>query len=372
MTITPGYKRTIRVAATATVVSIACSGLIQALNGLEQNSFVELMNSFLQLGAPTAHASKIPASLLSSIVGFLLFSFPAVWSGLKLTGFARIMATAQLIILGWVYEWGVWQLLGQSSAPISQALATIIGCVSGVWLKVQEVRKSDRDARHYELKLRNQELQESRLALVKNDETERRLLAADLHDQVLNDLKGIMEKLNQYGSTNDPAVLLVIDDKMRQVMVEIREIMDNLCPVVLEHFGLAAAIEECLEKGSQRAGFDIRFKQSDEAEKLVKDLSDVEQQLLYRLIQESVTNICKHANASLVQASIAVEDSDLLFAVVDNGKGLDPDKAIATSRGLGYMRLRAALIGARIRWAAGKDGKGTSVEIRINSPANVS
>jgi signal transduction histidine kinase len=59
-------------------------------------------------------------------------------------------------------------------------------------------------------------------------------------------------------------------------------------------------------------------------------------------------------------------DSQLIFSVTDNGKGIDPAKLSESSRGTLYMRLIAALIGAKVSWKQGPDGKGTTVEIRLH------
>jgi signal transduction histidine kinase len=150
-----------------------------------------------------------------------------------------------------------------------------------------------------------------------------------------------------------------------QVMREIREVMDSLSPSVLEHLGLAAAIEDCLRRGSERSNFRTRFKSRIENED-VECLSMVEKGLLYRLVQESITNICKHAGASTVRTTMEIDGDELLIRVIDDGKGIDPNMMRGDSRGVKYMRYRADLIGATIAWKPGENGKGTTVEIRIN------
>jgi signal transduction histidine kinase len=67
-----------------------------------------------------------------------------------------------------------------------------------------------------------------------------------------------------------------------------------------------------------------------------------------------------------VRAALEMEDDYLLIKIMDDGKGIDPAKARGDSRGLKYMRYRADLIGATIGWKLGENGKGTTVEIRIN------
>jgi two-component system sensor histidine kinase UhpB len=141
--------------------------------------------------------------------------------------------------------------------------------------------------------------------------------------------------------------------------------METLSPSVLEHLGLGAAIEDCLRRGSERSGFKVRFKNKLSSDDL-DCLSMVEQVLLYRLAQESITNICKHAGASTVRATLEREENNLAIRIVDDGKGMDLAKARGDSRGMKYQRYRADLVGAIIGWAPGENGKGTTVEISVD------
>jgi signal transduction histidine kinase len=294
-----------------------------------------------------------------------LFSSGAVWAGYKFSGVGKYVLCMQLLVLSLVYQMIVWQFFQASGHPISIALAICAACLAGRLLKLRDDERRQFDSRQIELKLRHDELQESRIALVKQDESERRLLAADLHDQVLNDLRTIQKKFEQYAANPEPAARDHINKLMKQTMGDIREIMDELCPVMLEEFGLGPAIEERLDKASQLAGFDVRFNQIAKSENLDK-LMPVQRLLIYRLVQESLTNVSKHANASLVRVVIDENESNLIFSVTDNGKGIDPSKLSESSRGTLYMRLRAALIGAKVSWKQGPDGKGTTVEIRLH------
>jgi signal transduction histidine kinase len=257
-----------------------------------------------------------------------------------------------------------WKFTQGTGSSLANLISVVLGCLCGYWLKRQDEFRRTLQSQHYELKLRNQELQSSRLLLVKQDEVERRLLAADLHDQVLNDLKAVVDKFNRYETEHDSSLAVEINRDLQKSMGEVREIMDNLCPLILEHFGLPAAIEQCLEHGAKRAGFDYRLINKTADEELEK-LSSVQQQLLFRLIQESITNICKHAQAEMVKIFIETNEQRLFLRVIDDGKGLPPDKdGLDGSRGVLYMRLRAGLIGARVEWLP-TNPRGTTVEISL-------
>ncbi|MBP7862209.1 hypothetical protein KA183_11030 [bacterium] len=103
-----------------------------------------------------------------------------------------------------------------------------------------------------------------------------------------------------------------------------------------------------------------------------KDLerfSIVEQQLIYRLVQESITNLCKHANASQVNVNISKQGEHFIFRTTDDGIGFDPIKMSNDSRGTMYMRLRASLIDATVSWQTPENGIGTDFILSVPSPS---
>lgn len=366
----PRLKRFLRIMAAAVVTTLVIFGLAQLIQRIDNTAFTEVMHGFCELLPWLANSNlqektaRTP-TLICQLSTLLLFSYCAIWTGQKFLGATRVVISIQLIVLSLIAQASLFQFFKASGHPVSVALAIGAACYVGTLLKKRDEELRKFEAKQIELRLRNEELQEFRLSLVKQDESERRLLAADLHDQVLNDLRTVQKKFEQYCSEPEKEVKDKINSMLKQTMSEIREIMDELCPVLLEEFGLFAAIEDRLDKASQLGGFDVRFNQNIDSEYIDK-LSPIERQLLYRLIQESLTNICKHANASLVKVAIEERSGLLLISVTDNGKGIDPSRLSESSRGTLYMRLRAALIGAKVSWKQGPDGKGTTVEITLH------
>ena len=135
--------------------------------------------------------------------------------------------------------------------------------------------------------------------------------------------------------------------------------------MTLQYLGLSSGIEYCVRRGSERAGFKGKVRNKLKGSEL-DNLSKIEQVLLYRLIQESITNICKHASASNVEVNINRLDNFLVCRVIDDGRGVDLSKISNESRGVRYMRQRADLIGATIGWYPAEKGTGTMVEIRMD------
>jgi signal transduction histidine kinase len=353
-----------------TIISVLAVNLMP---GLDRDILIRFV---VAMGGNTSQISSqnnaiywISVSGLINIIGFGVFAFASIWAALKLAVIGRSFVLVQLFVLSLITQWLVWQSFNIICHPIGCIAAVFLGSFFGYYLRSNEKLRLERQAQYYELMIRNKELQETRLSLVKQDEVERRILAADLHDQVLNDMKQLVHRFDNYVNSPSSEEADRIRKLTSQVMGEIREVMDSLCPSVLEHLGLPAAIEDCLRKGSERAGFKIRFKNNIDLSQLEK-LSLVEQSLVYRLVQETITNICKHAEAKIVKAQLQNQNGSIVVSVIDDGKGIDKGKDISNSRGLRYMRLRADLIGARVNWREGENGKGTCVEIIINTASD--
>lgn len=331
---------------------------------LEQEVFERLILAFgSAAGQRAVDLKSLPA--LPEAALLILAAGAATWAGFKLGSVARTIVLVQLFVLTLLVQWALWHWAALPSHPLAYFTAVLLGCLVGYLARLWDRQRLKAESQYYELLLRNRELNETKLQIVKQDEVERRMLAADLHDQVLNDLKQIRHKLDDYIDSRDPATAESIKSLLGQAMGEIREVMDSLCPSALEHLGLAAAVEDCLRRGSERAGFKGRFRSKVESSAL-DQLSMVEQSLLYRLVQESITNVCKHAQASTVRATMDMEADQLVIRVTDDGRGIDFARLRDDSRGVRYMRQRADLIGATIAWRPGDKGRGTVVEIRMD------
>lgn len=365
--VNPGHKRLAKMAA-AGLISARLARLLIGGAGIDEQKLATdlaalLKDTYILTSPVTQRVSTLQSEMFIYTLSAVL-AFAAAVASYALKEAVRLIVLFQICLLSTVAAGFLAVYAPLEVRPATIVLAVVLGTSCGWFLKLLEERRRKKEAQFIELKLREKELLESRMTLVKQDETERRLLAADLHDQVLNDLKAIKTKIDKFAKTGEDKLPKEIFSGVDASMIEIRNIMDALSPVVLEHFGLASAAEECLERGGQRAGYMIDFDNSADKAAL-KKLSQIEQQLLYRLIQESITNTCKHSNARRVSISLSSEADQLLIRIKDDGKGVATER-LAESRGLRYMRLRAALIGAAVAWLSPdpESGKGTVVEIR--------
>lgn len=303
------------------------------------------------------------ASELAWAAEGIIFAAAATVIANRLNPMARVIVTVQLALLGILAQVGAAHYAGIAPRFVGMALAIAAGFGIGHYVRNTERAKQRSATQYQQVALKNKELYEARLQLVKQDEVERRILAGDLHDIVLNDLKMLRQQLQPHKEAIGEKAQS-IDSLLSKAMAEIREVMDNLSPADLEHLGLVGAIETCLDKGAERANFKVRFRSEiDDAD--IDGWNPMQQTLIYRLVQESVNNIVKHSGASTVTCRLTREAGNALITIEDDGKGIDPTTFKAESRGLRYMRQRADLVGGTIAWRKGKEDKGTVVEISV-------
>jgi signal transduction histidine kinase len=216
------------------------------------------------------------------------------------------------------------------------------------------------------------ELLEGMVNFVRMAENERRLLAAELHDQLLCDLREIsliVRRLQMVAT--ELSVPGSFQEDLERIIARLggaadgaRRVMEDLHPSILDSFGIYAALEGCLRRGAQLSDppFSPRLLLRVKEEEL--DLNEEELLALYRIIQEGITNVSKHARARNVELSSFFQEADLVVRLADDGVGPLGILKKQTGRGIDNMRFRAQLIGADIQWLPNIPS-GTLVEIRF-------
>jgi signal transduction histidine kinase len=160
------------------------------------------------------------------------------------------------------------------------------------------------------------------------------------------------------------ALLSELQEMLETTMSDVRRFSRALRPIYLEEAGLVAALET-LTRDMSRAELHIAFEVTGEVRRLAPEV----ELALYRIVQESLNNVVKHACASSAHVSVAYNSSDLSIRVEDNGVGFDaPERAtglvVAGHYGLMGMQERAQLVGAKLSLRS-QPGKGTQVEAQI-------
>lgn len=198
---------------------------------------------------------------------------------------------------------------------------------------------------------------------------ERQRLARDLHDSVSQTIFTCrtMSETALRRFEKDPRsareLLEQVVNQTAQALAEMRILLLELRPQALTQIGLKQLFEQYLAPIQQRGTFDIRLALDD-----VPPLPPDVQIALYRIAQEALNNIDKHANARHVDISGENSEDKLVLVITDDGRGFDTDEVSSTSLGLNIMRERAEQIGAVVHIES-KAGHGTRVHVIWDKPS---
>ena len=200
---------------------------------------------------------------------------------------------------------------------------------------------------------------------VESAERERERWARELHDDTLQNLAAIRIQLatalQSAGEDRGAKIESAAEKAIAQLEGQINELnrlINDLRPAALERLGLAGALQALAEESSARSGAEI------EAEIEVSDTrSGEEDRIVSRLVQEALTNMVKHANASRVEVSAKEGDGAIRILIRDDGDGFDPTSSTA-GRGLRGMRERIELLGGEIA-VTSTPGDGTEITASV-------
>lgn len=182
-------------------------------------------------------------------------------------------------------------------------------------------------------------------SLVDIQEGERRHIARELHDhlgQLLTGLQFMLETTKSQASGKQRTNLHEIQNTVTDIIEQVREMSLNLRPGMLDDLGLIPTLQWHFERFSRQTGIPVNF-QSDEV--LSRFPAEIET-AAYRIIQEALTNVARHARVKFVFVGLAIQQDILWVEVVDTGRGFDASSVLEKpSSGLGGMRERAELAG---------------------------
>ncbi len=206
----------------------------------------------------------------------------------------------------------------------------------------------------------NRELAGARLDLANEAERERRRIARDLHDQTLADLRHLLLLTDQISANGGAKASPALRSEIESISQEVRRICEDLSPSALENVGLGAALQFALIHAMDQSPPDCKFKyefRRDESLDEQLNLPASEQIQVYRIAQEALSNICRHAQAKHVSMSIDAEnDGGFVLEIQDDGTGFDSKDAKDSSRGIANIRARASMIDAEAKWSRRESG----------------
>jgi PAS domain S-box-containing protein len=227
---------------------------------------------------------------------------------------------------------------------------------------------SERRRAEHQLFETNRQLQQLSASLQNVREEERVRIARELHDELGQLLTGIRMELSWLGSRLSPdqpnlcSKITAIKGQIDQTIASVRRISSELRPSILDDLGFAAAAAWYVDQFSNRTGLKVS---------LVMSADDPEQggevaTALFRVLQESLTNVARHAKATKVEVRLALRDNEWTLSIKDDGVGFVHDTRKQTGFGLVGMRERVQILSGRfcIKTAP---GAGTLIEIALRA-----
>jgi two-component system sensor histidine kinase UhpB len=210
------------------------------------------------------------------------------------------------------------------------------------------------------------ERRESAARALRAQEAERLRVARGLHDEVGQVLTGVLLQLDSLARADDASRANEIEEtkqSVRQALEEVRRIARELRPEMLEHLGLVSALTELSRRFADQSGLLVSRRFADG----LPPLSGEAEIAVYRVAQESLTNVARHADASRVEIALEPGVESVVLRIADDGRGLP--EALASSNGhtgLRGMRERALLVGGALAVKRSSEG---GVEVRLEVPA---
>jgi two-component system sensor histidine kinase UhpB len=192
-------------------------------------------------------------------------------------------------------------------------------------------------------------------------EGERLRIARELHDEVGQQLTALVLRLSRARRDSGPALepaLVEAQDLARESLDDVRRVARELRPEALDDLGLPSALAALCERLSAQAGLRV----DQRLQPALPPLTDEQELVLYRVAQEALTNVLRHAGTDRAGLALGVDGGDLVLEVRDDGHGFDVDAVAAT--GLAGMRERALLVDAGLEIES-EPGRGTAVRLAL-------
>ena len=194
-------------------------------------------------------------------------------------------------------------------------------------------------------------------------ESERARLARELHDEVGQTLTGVvlqLEGLQRAAPAPLQDAIVEIQESARAGVEDVREIARGLRPQALDDFGLRSALISLASQVADHTGLNVRPQLGPGLPALAR-----EQELaIFRVAQESLTNVARHAQARNVNLALNVRDGTVVLSVRDDGRGITKREANGRRLGLGGMHERALLVGGQLTVQRCDHG-GTEVRLEV-------
>ncbi|MDR7418744.1 MAG: histidine kinase [Armatimonadota bacterium] len=256
-------------------------------------------------------------------------------------------------------------LVGRRSAwPFAEAdLSLLVTLSDQLAIAIENVRLFD------EVRAKEASRGELLSKLITAHEDERRRLARELHDEVSQSLTSLMITIRSAENLPAPDALREKLERLYRsaeaTLAEVGKVIHDLRPTALDDLGLVSAVRVHARNLLETAGVKLTFEASGFGR---RRLPPAVEATAFRVAQEAITNVARHANATAAFVSLRLKDGTLALIVEDNGVGFDPAQTLGRREGrragLLGMHERAALIGGTLAIDA-KPGRGTRVTLEV-------
>lgn len=244
----------------------------------------------------------------------------------------------------------------------NQEVDAVVSTTNVLMLRLKEAEDQLRRQRDYlerTVEERTRELSELSHRLVDTQEKERDRIGSALHDEIGQLLTYTALLIDRAERKPDEKVFSEARATVREAISQIRNLSSMLSPRLLKNAGLLQALVSLSEEFTQRTNIKVDFDHADRLEEVPEDVALAS----YRIMQESLTNVARHAKASEVKVRLSRQADKLCLEVADNGTGFNP-QATKHSTGLTGMRERALELGGELTIESNK-GQGTRVVVEL-------
>jgi signal transduction histidine kinase len=219
--------------------------------------------------------------------------------------------------------------------------------------------------RNASLQQSHDQLRSLSMRLLSIQEEERIRIAREVHDELGQALTALKIELQQLGHRHEN-----LDDDLRAlnrsvdaIIDRVRKISSELRPAILDDLGMAAALEQQLRRLRESTGIRTTLTISEEPQ-----FDTLSSSTIFRIVQESLANVVRHAEATEVEVSLTVNSDQAELQVSDNGRGITPEQTQSPdSLGLIGIRERAEMLNGNVR-VEGAPGRGTTVTVTLPLP----
>jgi signal transduction histidine kinase len=213
------------------------------------------------------------------------------------------------------------------------------------------VRTITRLNRYHTLQQQRENLREMTERLIAAQEQERQRISRELHDDLGQALTTQMISLrNLQDDLSVPHEVLferlqTLHDQSYEIFVKIRRLAQDLRPPVLDALGLSVSMQTYCTEFTRRTHLPVTF----DVDESLPELPDIYKITLYRLLQEALNNVLKHAKATHAWVELSVDENAIILTIQDNGKGFDPVDPKPNGMGLSSMNERVTIAGGTLK-----------------------